>query len=381
MRVNPILDRLGAHPIAAIQMKARAMRDAGEPLVDFSIGDPREPTPPFIPAALRAAVPEISQYPTVAGLGGLRASIAGYCERRFGVTVDPDSQIIPTTGSKESIFSTPLAFVDRSAGDSVIWPTPGYPIYERGTMFAGGTGVPVLLDGDFVFTPDMVPAETWRASPLAWICNPHNPAGSITSAEMLRAFVEQGAESDTLICSDECYADLYDGEAPHSILEFAGPDQRGVLAYLSLSKRSGMTGYRSGAIVGDAEAIAALKALRTATGTAPPEFAQAAAEAAWSDDAHAAERRAIFAEKRKIVRAGFESLGFEIVGSEAGLYLWVAVDDDVAITEQLLDAGVVVSPGRVFGQGGEGYIRLALVPTVDECVTAVEVVRACLQGN
>jgi acetylornithine aminotransferase len=381
MRVNPILGRLGAHPIAAIQAKARAMRDAGEPLVDFSIGDPREPTPAFIPAALRAAVPEVSQYPTVAGLAVLRQAIAGYVSRRFGVSVDPDTQVIPTTGSKEAIFSTPLAFVDRDAGDSVIWPTPGYPIYERGTLLAGGIGVAVPLDGDFVFTPDMVSDADWRAAAIAWICNPHNPAGSITPTDVLAGFVEVGAASGTLVCSDECYADLYDGQAPHSILEFAGPDQTGVLAYLSLSKRSGMTGYRSGAVVGDAQAIAALKALRTATGTAPPEFAQMAALAAWSDDAHAAERRSIFTEKRKIVRAGFEDLGYDIVGSEAGLYLWVAVEDDLAITDRLLDAGVVVSPGRVFGPGGEGYIRLALVPTLDECAHAVEVVQSCLQGN
>ena len=139
-----------------------------------------------------------------------------------------------------------------------------------------------------------------------------------------------------------------------------------------------MTGYRSGAIVGDAEAVAALKALRTTTGTASPEFVQSAAAAAWSDDEHAAARRSIFAEKRRILRAAFEDLGAPVIASHAGLYLWVQFEDDLAVTDRLLEAGVVVSPGRFFGPGGEGHIRLALVPTLDECADAADVLRRVL---
>ena len=141
-------------------------------------------------------------------------------------------------------------------------------------------------------------------------------------------------------------------------------------ALASNSSGKGMTGYRSGAMVGDADAIGALKRLRTATGTASPDFVQAAAAAAWSDDAHAAERRAIFAKKRQVVRPAFEKLGLEVVASSAGLYMWVQVEDDMATTERLLEHGIVVSPGRFFGAGGEGYLRLALVPTVDDCEDA-----------
>lgn len=346
--------------------------------MDFSIGDPREPTPRFIPEALRSAVPEISQYPTTRGLPGLRAAIAGYARRRFGADIDPDTQVLPTTGSKEAIFTTPLAFVDRAAADVVIWATPGYPTYERGALFAGATPHEVVLSGDFVFRPEMVAGGMWERAALAWICSPHNPAGSVMERSTIEAFVEVCRASNTLLCSDECYVDLYDGDPPVSVLEVAGPGAAGVLSYLSLSKRSGMTGYRSGAIVGDAEAIAALFALRTSTGTAPPEFTQAAAIAAWNDDAHATERRTLFSVKRRILRQGFERLGLEVVASRAGLYLWVAVGDDVGVTAQLLEAGVVVSPGRLFGPGGEGFIRLALVPTVEECDEAVEAVVRCL---
>lgn len=382
MRLNPVLSELGEYPIATVQMRARERRDAGLPLIDFSIGDPREATPAFIPAALRAAVPEVSQYPTAAGLADLRSAIAGYLERRFGVSVDPATQIVPTSGAKEAIFSTPFAFVDRDRGDAVAYPTPGYPVYERGARFAGAEIIPHPLSGDFVFRPDdLTPAE-WNRSRIVWTCSPHNPAGTVNSVGELAGFVERARATDTLLCSDECYADIYDEDAfptgPASILQVAGDDARGVLAYLSLSKRSGMTGYRSGAIVGDAEAIAALKSLRSTTGTASPEFVQHAAVAAWSDDAHAAGRRAVFSAKRAVLRAAFDDIGLTVVGSRAGLYLWVDVGDDLAVTGRLLDEGVIVAPGRAFGSGGEGYIRLALVPTLEDCQDAADVLRRLL---
>lgn len=379
MKINPVLDQLGHYPIARIQERARAMRAAGEPLVDFSIGDPREPTPPFIREALRRAIPEVSQYPTTRGLPALREAVAGYVARRFGVEVDPTRQVIPTTGSKEAIFSTPLAFCARD--DMVVCPSPGYPIYARGGALAGGRIHQVVLSGDFVFRADLVDPEVWNRARILWTCSPHNPTGAVMSRADIAAVYQRCVETGTLMCADECYVDLYEHEPPASLLEVAGPSLRGALVYLSLSKRSGMTGYRSAAVVGDAEAIDALVSLRSSTGTAPPEFTQAAAIAAWSDDEHVADRREIFAAKRAILREVFEALGFEVVGSAAGLYLWVRVGDDVEVTERLLEEGVVVSPGRAFGEGGEGFIRLALVPTIEECATAGEVVSRCLRAN
>ena len=354
------------------------MRDAGELLIDFSIGDPREPTPTFIADALKAGVPEISQYPTVAGLRSLRLAIAGYLKRRFDVEIDPDAQVFPTSGSKEAIFSTPLAFIDRDRGDAVVYGTPGYPIYQRGAVFAGADAVPIELDGDFVLRPGDIPRDVWGRAALVWTCTPHNPTGAVTSADDLRSLLDACRDHGALLLSDECYVDLYEEEPPSSVLQVAGSDARGTLSYFSLSKRSGMTGYRSGAVVGDPAAIASLRSLRTSTGTAPAEFVQAAAVAAWSEDEHAAQRRAIFADKRAVLRSALEGMGFDVVGSRAGIYLWVQVGDDVAVTKRLLDSGVVVSPGRLFGPGGEGFIRFALVPTVDDCRAAVEVLRTCL---
>jgi len=382
MRFNPVLEKLGSYQIAVVHERARAMREAGQTLIDFSIGDPREPTPPFIPATLHAAVPAVSQYPTTAGIAELRAAIAAYVKRRFGADVDPDTQIMPTSGAKEAVFNTPLAFVDRSRDDVVVYGSPGYPIYERGALFAGARTHPVVLGGDFVMRAGDIPDGVWEKTRLVWICTPHNPTGAVTSRAELSELYAHARNHDAILMSDECYADLYEPdvypEGPPSILQVAGPGAKGGLAFMSLSKRSGMTGYRSGAIVGDRDAIGALKKLRTATGTASPEFVQAAAVAAWSDDEHVVERRLIFARKRATLRTAFDRLGLEIVASRAGLYMWVKVEDDLAAMDRLLEAGVVVSAGRFFGPGGEGHLRLALVPTLEECEQAVEVLVSCL---
>lgn len=374
MELNPVLAELGNYPIATVRQRATERREAGLPVIDFSIGDPREPTPEFIPAALRDAIPEVSQYPTSAGRTELREAVAAYAQRRFGVTVDPATQVIPTSGSKEAIFSTPFAFIDRNADDVVVFPSPGYPVYERGSLFAGAVPQPVVLGGDFILRASDIPDGVWGRAKLVWICTPHNPSGAVTAKDDLADLYQRCQRSGAMLLSDECYADTYEDEAypdgPASLLQVADEDITRALVYLSLSKRSGMTGYRSGAIVGDADAIAALKSLRETTGTASPDFVQAAAAAAWSDDGHAADRRMLFTAKRRILERAFVELGMEIVASQAGLYLWVRVGDDLAITERLLNAGIVVSPGRYFGEGGEGFIRLALVPTLEECEDA-----------
>jgi len=380
MRVNPALDEVGAHPIAAIQDKLRRLQAAGEIIIDFSIGDPREPTWEEIPAAVRRSVPVVSQYPTTKGTAALRQAIADYVERRMKVTVDPDTQVMPTSGSKEAIFSTALAFVDRDRGDVVAYPDPSYPVYRRGAAMAGARGVAVATDASFVLSSGLVPRDLWDDLALLWLCTPSNPTGSVTSRNQLDDLVDSARDHDVLLCSDECYLDLYEPgtEPPPSVLEVAGADSGGVLSYLSLSKRSGMTGYRSGAVVGDPAAIERLHRLRTSTGTASPEFVQAGAAVAWCDDDHVEGRRKAFSAKRAILRSVFDQRGMTVWGADAGLYLGIEVGDDLAVTERLAAAGVVVTPGRIFGSGGVGHIRLALVPTVEECDEAARVVASVL---
>ena len=378
MRVNPVLDIVGRNPVTHIQDRARALRDEGRRLLDFSIGDAKEPTSPDIPQTLRKAVPDVSRYPTVAGLAALRRAVAGYVRRRFGLEVDPDAEVTPVSGAKEAIFSTPLAFINRAAEDGVVWSVPGYPVYERGALFAGAAPIPVPLRDDFVFRGSDLSDEQWRRARLMWICSPHNPTGSVIPRGELARIRERAAAEDVLLCSDECYSDIYEGDPPASLLETGGTE--GVLVYMSLSKRSGMTGYRSGAVVGDRRAVAALRKLRSCTGTSSPEFVQTAAAAAWGDDRHAVMMRGLVRRKRRVLLRGFAELGWPVTASKAGLYMWVKAPDDEAVAERLLEAGVAVTPGRAFGAEGKGYIRLALVPSIEECEEAVEVMKECLNG-
>lgn len=363
--------------MAALQDLKLRMVAEGVDLHDFSIGDPIEPTPDAVRNALVSGVPEVSQYPTVAGLAELRDAVAGWVMRRFGVAVDPDREVMPTSGSKEAIFHLPFAIVDpASPKRATIWGTPGYPIYPRGTLYAGGQSEPVTLadrTGWRLTLGDLEAARLDRAA-IAWLNTPHNPTGAVLSREDLRQALAVARAHGIVLASDECYADLYPGDArPASLLEAAEGDLTGIVVAFSCSKRSGMTGYRSGALVGDPDLLDAQRVLRRDTGSASPEFVQRAAIAAWSDDTHAAERRALFEAKEKVVRSFLAEHGM-VVRGDATFYLWMAAPggDDEAYAEALLRHGVVVTPGRAFGSGGEGWIRLALVPSLEGCHAAVE---------
>jgi LL-diaminopimelate aminotransferase len=204
-----------------------------------------------------------------------------------------------------------------------------------------------------------------------WINYPHNPTGATASYEYLEKVVAFCREHDILLFSDECYNDLYSGEPPPSILEVT---KERTLAFCSLSKRSGMTGYRAAMMAGDPELIAALKKLRPSIGVATQSFVQDAAIAAWNDDEHVEERRRIFEEKRSLFKDFFEREKLGFLPTDASIYLWVAVPggDDEAYSLRLLEEGIVVAPGRSFGPGGEGYVRIALVPGLEECRRAIE---------
>jgi succinyldiaminopimelate transaminase len=380
--MNPLLARLGDYPLAAFQDLARTMATENVPLHDFSVGDPIEPTPPFVRKALADAIPPVSQYPTATGLRELRHAIARWVARRFGVQVDPDANILPTAGSKEAVFHLPLGILDASGPRrAVLWGDPGYPVYGRGQLFAGGESDPITLahSGGWRLELGDLPRDRLDRACIAWVNYPHNPTGAAVDFDFYRRALAVARESGVVLCSDECYCDIHpeDAPPPPSLLQAADNDLSGVVVAFSLSKRSGMTGYRSGALVGDPELIAAQRMLRPNIGTASPEFIQHAAIAAWDDDAHVAERRAIFHAKRVVLLDFFEELGITVSGSQATFYLWIAAPggDDAAYAEALLRQRVIVSPGRAFGPGGAGWLRLALVPNVEGCKEAVAIWR------
>jgi acetylornithine/N-succinyldiaminopimelate aminotransferase len=369
---NPVLGLLQQNLMVALDERKAQLRAAGRRLFDFGLGDPREPTPAFLREALRAAVPEVSQYPSALGTPALRAAAAGYLARRFGVTVDPERQVVPATGAKETIFHLPFAFCGDPDRRVVVMPDPGYPTYEVGARFAGlePVKVPLTAANRFLVEPEALGEAVLDRTLIFWVSYPHNPTGALAPRDYLARVGAAARRHGFVVASDECYADIYFGEPPLSMLQV---QVENVLAIHSCSKRSGLTGYRSGFVAGDADLVAVLRRMRSHPGVASPDFVSAAATAAWGDDAHAAARREIFGRKRALFLAFFRERGLEVHGSEATLYLWVRVPAGLTAAgyaARLLEAGIVVAPGTAFG-AGEGYVRVALVPTLDECQEAI----------
>src|SRR5712664_3787921 len=318
--LNPLLPRLAGY----MQETANSLREAallsGKPVYDFGIGDPREPTPGFIQKALRDAVPEVSQYPSIAGTPALRSAVAGYLQRRFGLALDPDSEILPCAGAKEALFHLPLCAT--SPDRPLCWyPDPAYPVYERAILFAGATPRTLPLRAANRFIPDLdaIGADEWRKTSIWFDCYPHNPTGAGAPRAHHEKLARLAKVHGFLVVCDEPYVDLYVDEPPHSGLEISRDN---LIAIHSLSKRSGMTGYRSGFIAGDAGVVGWLREARANFGVASQGFVLQAAIAAWNDDAHVADRRRVFAAKRKALLAHLRALGLS-VGGEGAFYLWV----------------------------------------------------------
>jgi succinyldiaminopimelate transaminase len=380
--MNPAIFSVPPNPMERLDALREELRRAGREVFDFGIGDPREPTPAFIVKTLRDSVPAVSQYPRVAGTPELRSAVAGYLARRFNVKLDPETQILPSAGAKEAIFHLASCLVDpHSERRIVLYPDPGYPIYERGAVFAGAEprAIPLNRDNRFLMDVRRLPDSLLSKTAILWICSPHNPTGSVMPSSSLRAIADAAERHGFVVASDECYADVYADEKPHSALEVSTSR---VVVFHSLSKRSGMTGMRSGFMAGDAALIAALRRFRPSIGTASPDFIQAAATEAWQDDSHVTERRAVFSQKRVLLLDTLRTLGLEVVASEAGLYLWIAIpanhgDDDAAYAETLArNTGIIVQPGSYLGASGRGFVRLSLSPTLEECRRAADTWRS-----
>jgi acetylornithine aminotransferase len=382
--LSPGIRRIEPYPFEELDRRKAEALEAGEDLVDFGVGDPREITAPFIRAALREAIEPISSYPRAAGLAQLRSAVAGWVERRFGAALDPGTQVLPLLGSKEIVFSLAQAVIDPAAGkDLIIVTAPGYPIAERGARFVGAESrrLPLLEASDFLPDLDVLDDATWDRAAILWLNYPNNPTGAVAPLDLYRRAAQRCRRHDVLLASDEAYSEIwFEGGPTDSALQL--DDLTNVLAINSLSKRSSMTGYRSAFAAGDPELIAALKRLRPSVGVTPQEFVQRASVVAWNDEAHVQDNRARYAQKRRMFLELFERHGVRVAGSVATFYLWVAVPGDrpsLTWALELMDrAGVVVAPGSFFGPEGEGYVRMAMVPTSSECERAAERLDAVL---
>jgi succinyldiaminopimelate transaminase len=363
--INPVLADMAVYPFTRLEEERRRLLAAGIEVIDFGKGDPNEPTDPMIRRALVEALPERAPYPLAQGLPELREAAAGWLERRFAVAVDPEREIVPTYGSKEAIFS--LAQVLQTGGRVVAFGEPAYPVYERGALFAGAAVQTLPLRRENGFLPDL--EELGDDVALVWVNYPHNPTGAVAPREFYDELAEAAERHDFVVGSDEAYTELWFDQPPPSALQTA--DRSRLVVFQTLSKRSSMTGYRSGFVAGPPEIVAALKAYRPTVGTAPQEFVQRASVVAWDDERHVEETRARYRAKREVLIPALESRGWEIVASEATMYLWVVGPDPAT----LLERGVIVSPGEMFGPSGAGYVRFALVPTLEECERAAEILR------
>ncbi|HXH88871.1 MAG TPA: aminotransferase class I/II-fold pyridoxal phosphate-dependent enzyme [Gaiellaceae bacterium] len=382
MPISPVLERQKTYPFVRLSEAARRVAERGIEVIDFGTGDPREATDPLIRQALVDGLRDRMGYPAAVGLPELREAIAAWAERRFGTRLDPETQVIPTLGSKEAIFSFAQVVVDLERGkDTVAYTEPGYPVYERGALFAHARPLALPLHEERAFLPDLdaIDDETWARLAVFWVNYPNNPTGATASLAFYERLGELAREHGFVIASDEAYTELWFDEPPASALQLS--DLTNIAVFNTLSKRSSMTGYRSGFVAGDPALIAGLKAFRPTVGTAPQEFVQRASVVAWGDEDHVERTRALYGRKRALFLDVFRTKGVRVAGSEATMYLWLEVpggEASEAFADRLLEHGVLVAPGSYLGAAGEGYFRLALVPSEEECARAAQILERVL---
>lgn len=370
----PPARRLPDFPWDALAPYRERARAHPEGVVDLSVGTPVDPTPTVVREAL-AAASDWPGYPTTHGTGALREAVVGWLDRVAGVAdVDPVA-VLPTIGSKELVAWLPT-LVGLGVGEAVMFPEVAYPTYDVGTRLAGAEPVPYGLDAAFGTggTPPAVRTSAGSRVRLVWLNSPSNPTGRVWSAPMLARAVAWARDHDVLLVSDECYLEFpYAEPQPVTVLhpDVSGGSHEGLLAVHSLSKRSNLAGYRAGFVAGDARVVAELLEVRKHAGMIVPGPVQAAATAAYGDDAHVAEQRERYRSRRARLLPALTGAGFDVTDSTAGLYLWATRTEDCWTTVGwLAERGIVVAPGAFYGAAGSRHVRVALTATDERVAEA-----------
>jgi len=379
MKTARRLTNLPPYPFAIWSAKISEVRARGADVIRLDIGDPDLPPAAPVLEALATSAADSSHhgYPGYRGLPVLRRAIADTYLARFGVTLDPDSEIVPLAGSKEGIVHLALAILDP--GDTVLVPDPGYAPYTMGALLAGADVVtlPLLPERGFLPALDSIPADVADAASMIWLNYPNNPTGAIADLDFLAEAVAFARDHDLLICFDAPYADVtYSDYAAPSILQVPGARDVAV-EFNSLSKTYNMAGWRIGMAVGNAEVLAALARLKSNVDSGMFHPLQDAAVAALSlDPAWIAERNALYAERMDVMVAGLFGLGLSVPMPRAALYLWVPVPEgetaEELATRWLEEAGVAVAPGSFFGPSGKDFVRISVtapLPRIREALT------------
>jgi len=374
---NDFLSKLPAYSMLRNDQRKHMLKASDKKIYDFGTGDPQEPTAPFIRHALTDGLTHISQYPASLGKPALRQACAQWAHKRFGVTLDPTRQLIVSNGSKEAIFHTPHLLLNAtSPRRTVAFPDPGYPVYRSGTVLAGGEPLPIVLNAqNYALQPHDIPEDQIPNLVALWVNYPHNPTGATIRKEHAQNLYHWARQHNVILLSDECYVDTYEpgSTPPLSFLEVAADDKfLNLVCFFTLSKRSGMTGYRSGFVAGDERLIQIFSKYRPHAGLGTPDFIQSAAIAAWQDTGHVTERNEIFAKKRILVQNFLKTHGFEHLSSTATFFIWAQVPQGFTSGEDYAQhlaetCGIVVTPGDALGGPScAPWFRMALVPSVEE---------------
>lgn len=350
----------------------------GVDIIDLGVGDPDLPTPPHIIEALKRAVedPAHHRYPSYSGMNDFKEAVAQWYRKRFGVELDPHSEVVSLIGSKEGIAHFPLAFINP--GDVALVPTPAYPVYHIATLFAGGESffMPLLGENNFLPDLDMIPDEIAAKAKIMFINYPNNPTSAVADIEFFSRVVRFAMDREIVVCHDAAYTELaFDGYRPPSFLEIEGAKDVG-LEFHSLSKTYNMTGWRIGFAVGNRQAIEGLGAIKSNIDSGVFQAVQmAGVESLRGDQSCVREMVEVYTKRRDLMVKGLNDAGFQVKPPKATFYLWVKVPEGYTsgqlASRVLEEAGLVVTPGNGFGEPGEGYFRIALTQTRERLAEAI----------
>ena len=400
--MNPRLSLLQPYPFERLrQLFADITPNPDYAPISLGIGEPKHPTPPFIQQALCDATmgqPGLAGYPATLGEPALRQACADWMQRRYGVTVDPATQVLSVNGSREALFAIAQTVIDPAGEAIVLCPNPFYQIYEGAALLAGATPwyAPSVPERNFAVDWDSVPEDVWQRTRLIYVCCPGNPTGAVMSLDEWQKLFDLSDRYGFVIASDECYSEIwFRDQAPLGGLEAAQKlgrsDFRNLLMFTSLSKRSNVPGLRSGFVAGDAELVKSFLLYRTYHGSAMNPVVQKASAAAWNDEAHVEDNRRMYRDKFAQVTPVLAEV-LDVALPDAGFYLWAHVGNvcggsDTEFARQLLQqCNVTVLPGSYLARDarghnpGAGRIRMALVAETEQCMEAAQRIRSFVQS-
>jgi len=387
--MNPLLQSLQPYPFERLkQLFSTVTPSEKYPPISLGIGEPRHATPQLVLDALATSTEALSSYPATAGLPAMRQSCAQWVQRRYGLTLNPETQILPINGSREALFAFAQTVVDSAkTGATVVCPNPFYQIYEGAALLAGAQAYYVASDPALNFNVDWskVPENVWKTTQLLFVCSPGNPTGSVMPLEDWETLFELSDRYGFVIASDECYSEIYFREEPplgglEAAFKLGRTDYKNLVAFTSLSKRSNVPGMRSGFVAGDVKLLKQFLLYRTYHGSAMSGMVQAASIAAWNDEAHVVANREMYRQKFAAVTPVLAQ-ALDVKLPDAGFYLWAAVpggDDQAFARDLLAQYNVTVLPGSFLARESHGFnpgagrIRMALVAETQECMQAAQ---------